>query len=144
MSIFGFGLFWVTIPLNQIQPLSYPLNVPLFLFLSHPEISRPPWPCSTWKHTNTLVRLMYWMVCETQPWSTFEILLLLSKGNSVCASISATHTKWDPRLVLWNYLHLRKTSEWTKAYFYLQNLCAQMSVSKRRLLRQHHVFVLDI
>lgn len=86
-----FGLFGVTITLTQIQsglkflPSSFSLPP-----------SRPLWLCSSCKHTNTLVPLMYWMVCETQPRSAFEILLLLSKGNSVCGSISATHTKWDP------------------------------------------------
>ncbi len=96
---------------------------------THPEFSRSPWPCSTWKHTNTLVPLMYWMVCETQPRSTFEILLLLSKGNSVCASISATHTKRDPEAGSVKLLESQKHLRVNKNLFLSpESLCANVRI----------------
>lgn len=51
--------------------------------------------------------------------------------------LSLPHTQSEtPRLVLWNYLNLRNTSEWTKTYFYHQNLCARMSVSIQKMPSQ--------
>lgn len=101
----------------------------MYLSSTHPESSRPPWPCSAWKHTNTLVPLMYWMVCETQPRSTFKILLLLSKGNSVCASISATHAERDPEAGSVKWLGSQKHLRVNKSLFLSpESLCANIRI----------------
>ncbi len=116
MSIFGFGLFWVT----KINDLNISLKCfslpPTQSFLVH--LGRVPL-----ENTQTL-----WILSCIE-WSVRPSPGALSKNYYFClratlsVPLSLPHTRSEtPRLVLWNYLCLRNTSEWTKAYFYRQNL----------------------